>query len=466
MSAVRKQQTEKRERVAGAKVSFMESPVSPMQVANLNFEMAVIGSVIQEPDIYPTLAEILQPADFFSLSHGFIWHAFDQLSGRNEPIDITTVMIELDKQPALTDANEHTATRLAECVEAASNAANAETYAKAVAEAALRMRVINAAGDIVRAALDKGTELDAFIDTCDVKLLKATNRKTERKTDMRTVVNAYFDRMEEVRANGAAAGVTTGFTALDKAFPSGFTAGELTILAGGEGMGKTTLALTMMRHILKRGQTVALFSLEMQQDEIMHNLTAMETGIYKSRLKIFDFANNEQQRLFIKAMGDFASWPLHIVDEYPTLTPTQLRRKLRKLIQQSPVHQVIIDGLWLMEASEPSETRWRDVSNITRDLVQISRDFNVPILLTHQYNADIYKATAPSLVNLSESAGVRRNSQVILAMHRSSYYETKDNADDTTWVYCLKDRNGRATGKKFPFVFDDAHSCYVEGKNG
>lgn len=454
---------DKRERIAGKNISFLQATIDPSTVGNLQFEMALIGSVFQKPDIYPTLAEIVQAADFWKLEYGYMWYAFDQLNGRNEPIDITTVMIELDKVSALKDGYEHTALVISKCIEAATNALNAETYARAVAESALRARVIQAADDIVRAATDKGMELDAFIDLCDARWLKATNRKTERKTDMRSATNEYFDKMEKALAPGAVTCITTGFKHLDEAMPSGFTAGEVTVLAGSEGMGKTTLLLSTIRNITKRGQGVALFSLEMQQSEIMHNLMAMETGIFKSRLRNFNFASYEQRKMFIEAGAKLSELPLEIVDDYPSLTPTQLRRKLRKLIQQSKIELVVVDGLWLMEASETEKDRARDVTNITRDLVVIARDFDLPILITHQYNAGVNKSEYPTVFHLAESAGVRRNAQVILGMHRSSYYDPNDTLDPNTYVYCLKDRNGNSVGQKFDFQFNNTYSRYEGG---
>jgi replicative DNA helicase len=235
------------------------------------------------------------------------------------------------------------------------------------------------------------------------------------------------------------------------------------VLAGGEGMGKTTWGLSNVRNVVKAGKRAAVFTLEMSQEEIIRIFTSMETGIYKSVLKQFTLSDY-QWKLFTKAAGDISNWPLEIVDDFPTLTPVQLRRKLRTLTQKADMDLVVIDGLWLMEASEPAKNdRPRDVFTIMRDLNQIARDFNVPILITHQYNASINGKKYPSIYELSESAGVRRNAQVVWGLHRPSYYD-RDNVDDATKLYILKDRNGVNVGADVPFLYNKDNSSYEGGK--
>lgn len=146
------------------------------------------------------------------------------------------------------------------------------------------------------------------------------------------------------------------------------------------------------------------------------------------------------------------------------MTPIQLRRKLRTLTQKGGFDLVVIDGLWLMESSEPSmDGRPRDVGNIMRDLNQVARDFTSKILITHQYNAEINGAKFPTVYHLSESAGARRNAQVIWGLHRPSYYD-RDSADDTTGLYILKDRNGVNTGAKLPLIYNSDYSRYEGGQ--
>lgn len=453
----------KRERISSLyPVASTDDPV--LKIVNVMAEEGVIGAVLQKPDLYPALSEILQPGDFYILSNGFIWHAFDQLSGRGEGIDLLTVYSELDKMKNPLPGDEIMG-KLVGMIEKAPDAKNAEYYAREIFNTAMRIRVMRAAGKMIESALDRTVPMDTLIDGCDNELYKATNRHMDARTDALSIVNDYYEKMEHVANGGRTPGFLTGYPALDELLPSGLSPNEVTVLVGSEGMGKTTFLLSLARNGLVKGKRVGIFSLEMKQSEVVHNFMAMETGIFKSDLKTFNL-NDAQRKLFAKSAGDIAKWPLDVVDEYPALTPVQLRRKLRKMWLTNPLELLIIDGLWLMEASEPTKNdRPRDVFNIMRDLVQISRDFNVPILLAHQYNAMVYKSQRPQLDHISESAGVRRNAQVIIGLHRQSYYTPDEGDDNTTWAHIMKDRNGRAQGQKVPFVYNNNFSRYEGGQN-
>jgi replicative DNA helicase len=455
-----KQALAKRDRVAPSVISLDNRFDPLLQIADERSEEALIGAVFQQPDLYPALAEIAQPADFFFLKNGYVWHACDSLSGRGVGIDLITVAEEMETLNAPIKGEE-LIRELARMIGGSPDTRNAEQYAWAVYQAALRLRLMSAAGEIAKLAPDKTVNVDALVDECDRLIFKATNRQAEKRTNAKDIMVAYHAKVEQMLENGTPApGVQLGFKALDD-LSGGLYPGEVTVLAGGEGMGKTTWALSTGRNMGKAGARVAVFTLEMSQEEIIRIFTAMETGIFKSVLKAFTLSDY-QWGLFTKAAGDIARWPMDIIDEYPTLTPVQLRRKLRNLSQTGDIDAVIIDGLWLMEASEPTGERWRDVGNIMRDLNQVARDFSVPILLTHQYNAEIKNVKYPTLFNLSESAGVRRNAQVVWGLHRATYYN-RDADDNTTELYILKDRNGGSVGQKLPFTYNTDFSRYEGG---
>lgn len=452
--------TIKRDRVA-PQIINMNTPLDPTwSLADERAEEAVIGSVFQKPELYPVLAEILQPADFFFLKNGYIWHACEQLSNAGQGIDLVTVATKMEqlKSPI---QGEELIRDLARMIEAAPDTTNAEQYARAVFAVSLRLRLMNSANEIKSVASDKTASIDDVIDQCDHLIYKATNRHAETRTDAKSIMADYWTRVETMRNGGINPGILTGFHQLDEQC-GGLYPGEVTVLAGSEGMGKTTWALSAARNIAKSGKRVAIFTLEMAQEEIIRAFTAMETGIFKSVLKAFTLSDY-QWGLFVKAAGDIAKWPMEIVDEFPTLTPVQCRRKLRKLMNGGDIDVVIIDGLWLMESSEPTNERFRDVTVIMRDLNLIARDFNVPVLITHQYNADVNKSKYPTVFHLSESAGVRRNAQMIWGLHRASFYD-RESVDDATSLYSLKDRNGGSVGTKLPFIYNTNYSRYEGGQ--
>ncbi len=452
----------KRRRVGGVVIP-LEQRRTPDQLAAADAEAALLGAVLRDAKVYASVSELLQPADFFLLWHGFVWYAFEQIAGRGAVIDLVSVSDELEAQKQLGADGTH---RLAMLAGGTPSAYSAETYARIVRDAAMRLRVVRAAGAMVDAAFDrqKYRDAEAFIDACNQVLFEATDQVIQREsTQLNAIVERYFEEAESAYTSGTRRGISSGFGNLDELL-RGAVAGELTVVAGAEGMGKTTFVLGLARNMAKAGKGVAIFTLEMAKEEITRIFIGMESGLPKRALKAFDFTA-EQWTKFVAGAGVFGSWNVQVIDEFPSLTPIQLRRRLRTLVQAQGerVDAVIIDGLWLMEDTFGAQERHEAVRNITRDLIQVARDFNVPIYITHQYNGDAYKRNEkrPQLHDLAESAGVRRNAQVVLGLYRDSYYNVQ-NFRDVTELHILKDRNGSgAQGRHIDFLFDSDHNLFL-----
>lgn len=451
---------EKRERISTI------SPVRPVlqlaDIAKVEAEKAVLASVFHHPDLFPVLNDLLQPSDFFTLFHGYVWYAFEQLSGRNEGLDFLTVGNELDKR-GLNDA-----ARLVELTTAAPDISNAENYAQIVRDASLRVRIINAAIRISSYVMDNPqAATEQIIDESNRLLFEATEQRADSGSSLIEVASSEMSRIEAILHGELPEGIPTGFHNLN-ALLHVYAPGELVVLAGAEGMGKTTMLLSKIRNELKIGKNILMFTLEMSKAEIVRILAAMESGIPKDVLKVGTLSQGEWGR-YVKAMGDISRWPLFIVDEYPTLSPLQLQRRLRKLETTEAIKfdLVVSDGLWLMEANEPSEQRFRDVAVITRDLITIGRRFNVPVLVTHQYNAEAHKRNdkKPSVYDVAESAAVRRNAQIILGLYRDVFYGI-ETLQDVTQLFILKDRNGTAQGKTVDYLFNRGFNRYEEVNRG
>lgn len=457
----------KRTRVSGQIVPFEVRVEAAQRLTSPDAEAAVLGAVLRDPAVYATVSEILQPADFSYLWHGYVWYAFEQITGRSERIDLLTVSDELQARKWLNDNDAHRLSMLAANVP---SAYSIESYARIVRDCALRIRLLQTAEAIVKATHDTQTfrTTEALVDECNRLLFTATDQGVEGvDSSINGILGEFAAEAEEAYASGKKRGVSSGFGNLDELL-RGAVPGELTVVAGAEGMGKTTFMLGLARNMAQAGAGVAIFTLEMSRQEIGRIFVSMESGLPKRALKAFDFTA-PQWGQFIDGVGKFGAWNTHIIDDFPSLTPMQLRRRLRTLVQaqKQKIDVVIIDGLWLMEDTEGSDSSQRPIAvrNITRDLITIARDFNVPIYITHQYNGDAFKRNEkrPMLHDLAESAGVRRNAQVILGLYRDSYYGIKRaGQQDVSEVHVMKDRNGSgAQGNHADFYFDGGHNLFL-----
>lgn len=430
------------------------------KLANCEHEQALISAVFQESDGYFGVANILQPSDFYSLTNGYVWKAFEDVVNSGHKIDILTVKAAMEKYPNPPLQGDALLRHLTMLYGYAPNALNIEAYAQEVRESALKIRMYKAVDEMKRLLVPE-IPTDMLIDKCNQLLFEATEQDKQNDTSMFGMVMRYTDQIEARMQPGAVSRIVpTGIAGLDDLI-GGFSPREVTVLAGADKMGKTTLLLSKIRNILKAGGRVLFFSLEMTQDEILRILMTMETGISKKDQKTRALTP-EQWGVFLKTAGYMKDWKLDVVDTYPALTPTQLRREIRKHAMQNPVDLVVIDGLWLMHSDNAKLERPAAVNDITQQLTSIAKnEFNLPILITHQYrDGRDLAGKIPNLSWLSESIGVRRNCQMILGMHRPKHFNP-DDIDDETGLYVLADRNGQgAQGEYVPLIYDEKFVTY------
>lgn len=435
------------------------TPVDMTLLNNEKAERAVLGSVLQRPDLFPTLSHLLQPGDFWSKFYGLVWYVLDKMVANDTQIDLVTIADALEQEKSNPYKRpEELITAVASLYGAAPDVEHAEEYARQVREAALKMRVLQALDETKHAILKGDLNGEELKDTVNQRIFEATEQSVEAATDMSSMMVDYVNSFEGERGDV----IPTGLRNLDAALHGGVFAGEVTVVCGGEGMGKTTFLLSILRSCGLNGIPGTLFSMEMERKEIAQAYTAMETGIERAKLQAGRLSPGDHSAM-TTAAGVIGSWKLHVVDmrEFPALTPIQLRRKLRSLMTKMAIKVVVLDGLWLMQPSEPTKERFTAVFDIMRDLSSIAKDFNVAIVVAQQYTEGIRRADMPTIYHIAESAGVRRNAQVIIGLWRASFFD-KD-ADSETMAYLMKDRNRGANGS-VPIPFNKQFNRFDNGR--
>lgn len=417
-------------------------------------ERAIIGLVFHEPELYPALSNIIQAADFYFIVHGYFWWAFEQAFPAIDQIRIINLLKDRDT------GREDIVSYVNGFLMNASDSRNAEHLALLIREQAIRRRMFVAAKLMQDAIFNPDLSLDAQMDQCNHLLFEATEQGVSSPaTSAKALVSELWDELE---SGELASGIPTGFTNLD-AILEQFYAGEVTLLAGHPGMGKTSMLLSFLLRACRKDRRVVMFTMEMTRHEIIKILAGMEAEVSRTSI-LRNAVSADEWRRFIDAAKRIADWKLDVIDEFRDLTPTQLRRKLRLLTREQPIDLLVLDGLWLMKADEHGQDRWREVHDITTNLVSIAKDeFNLPILISHQYNQDV-KTRAdkrPIINDIAEGASIMRNLQLILAMHRENYYD-KDSVEDTTRVYILKDRNRGKQGQSVDFGYRYGQFMEVE----
>jgi replicative DNA helicase len=276
---------------------------------------------------------------------------------------------------------------------------------------------------------------------------KAIFNVSERKLrhdvrPIRAVLSEYYDRMGELagRTDEEIFGVPTGFTDLDRMM-GGLQNSDLLILAGRPGQGKTAMMLTIANNAaLIHKKRIAIFSLEMSNEQVVQRLISQQTGIDSHRLRTGKLGEDEWS-LFTHAIEVLSDTKIYL-DDTPALTPLQLRTKCRRLHMEYGIDLIILDYLQLMSGETRTDNRVQEVSYISRSLKALARELNVPLLSAAQLSRAVEQRAdkEPQLSDLRESGSLEQDADIVMFIHRP---DEKDPAmQNVTHLKIAKHRNG------------------------
>ncbi|MFN3763134.1 MAG: replicative DNA helicase, partial [Anaerolineae bacterium] len=305
---------------------------------------------------------------------------------------------------------------LARLIDAVPTAIHVEAYGRIVEEAAIRRRLISAAGDIAQLAYQEGQEIGEVLDRAEQALFAISQRRITRDlVPIQEVIRPFYDRIEYLYTHqGEPLGVPTGFIDLDKLL-GGLQKSDLIIVAARPGMGKTSFCLSVARNAARMGKHVAIFSLEMSAEQVVQRLVSAETGIDAQRLRLGQL-REEEWPLLVQATGVLSELPIFI-DDTPAISALQLRTKARRIHAEYGLDLIVVDYLQLMTSDVRVENRVQEVSYISRMLKSLARELDVPLLAVSQLSRAVEQRTdkRPVLADLRESGCLTGDTLVQLA---------------------------------------------------
>ena len=405
-------------------------------------EEAVIGAVLINPEAYYDVAQFLQHDDFYIHRNQWIWQAFIALHDRNEAIDFVTVTEELDQMGHLADIGG--AAYITKLINNVPSSLHAEAYGRRVEETAIRRRMLTAANQIAKLAYEENISLDTVMDNSEKAVFNVSERRLTRDLQpIRTVLSDYFDRIEELsQRDDALVGVPTGFFDIDKML-GGLQPSDLLIIAGRPGMGKTGFLLSALKNAaLIHKKHVAVFSLEMSNEQLVQRLIAQETGIDSTRLRSGKLSPDEWL-LFTQAIEVLTDTHIFL-DDTPALTPLQLRTKCRRLHLEYKLDLIVVDYLQLMGGDVRSNNRVQEVSEISRNMKILARELNVPVLAAAQLSRAVEQRSdkRPVLSDLRESGSLEQDADIVMFIYRPEVYEEDTALKNLAEIIVAKHRNG------------------------
>jgi len=409
---------------------------------NVEAEQSVLGSLLIDRDAIIRIAPFLRPEDFYRESHAQIYQAILDLFERREPADFVTLCDALERRNQLEGVGGPA--YITSLINAVPTSIHVEHYAHIVELAALRRRLIDAAGQIARLAYEEDREIDDVIDRAEALLFDVTERRQRGDlVPLKRLLSSYYDRLEYLQQHREEMiGLPTGFIDLDRLL-GGLQRSDLVIIAGRPGMGKTSFGLSIAQNAaVKHKAVVAYFTLEMSGEQLAQRLISAETGIDSRRLMVADIHDLEWDRL-VKATGDLSE-TLLFVDDTPSPTPLEIRSKCRRLAAEYDLDLVIIDYMQLMAGGVRSENRQQEISYISRSLKGLARELRVPVVALSQLSraVEARQDKRPVLSDLRESGSIEQDADIVLFIYREEAYDELTDRRNIADIIVAKHRNG------------------------
>jgi replicative DNA helicase len=356
---------------------------------NLEAEMALIGSILVDREMMATVSEIVQPSDFYAHVHESIYTALLQLYERGEPLDKITAAEELRNRNVLDRVGG--IPYLSSLMETVPTAASAEYYAKIVREKAALRGLIHAGSLITKIGFENEEDVEGALDRSEQIVYDVGRRqRTGEFVPIYKLLKGTFEQIDRLyHSHGDRTGVTSGFRDIDE-YTAGFQPGNFIILAARPAMGKTSMALTMaVAAAREENKPVAIFSLEMTNDELVQRLLSAEARIDSQSLRRAKIRDHEWEKIS-EGMSALSQIPLYI-DDSGSLTVTELRSRCRRLQSGDGLAAVFVDYLQLVRPAALSRNTNRndELSEICRVMKATAKDLQVPIIALAQLNRGV-----------------------------------------------------------------------------
>jgi replicative DNA helicase len=409
-------------------------------------EQCVLGGMLLSKDAIADVVEVLRPTDFYRPAHQTVYDAVLDLYGRGEPADPVTIAAELTRDGLLERIGG--APYLHTLIASVPTAANAGYYAAIVRERAVLRRLIEAGTKVVQlgygAVGAAGGDVDEVVDRAQAAVYEVVERRnSEDYVPLETAMMSTLAELEAIEGHGGEmSGVPTGFRDLDE-LTNGLHAGQLIVIAGRPGLGKSTLGLDFLRNAsIKHSLAAVLFSLEMGKSEITMRLLSAEARVPLQRMRTGHMNDDDWNKL-ARRMGEAASAPMFL-DDSPNMTMMEIRAKARRLKQRHDLRLVVLDYLQLMSSPRRVESRQQEVAEMSRSLKLLAKELEVPVVAISQLNrgAEQRSDKRPQLADLRESGAIEQDADMVILLHREDAYEKESPRAGEADLIVAKNRNG------------------------
>ena len=409
----------------------------------LEAERSILAAMMLDQGAIGRAVEVVDSSVFYRTAHQKIFDAIVALYNRNEAADLITVAEELRKRGDFEAVGGGAG--LAQIMEYATTTANLEHHVKIVHSKSILRALIRASTEIQQQCYAGQQETATLLDQAEARIFGITDQRIRQGfVTIRDLLKPTFDNIQKLfERKVQVTGVPSGWDDLDK-LTSGWQPGDLVILAGRPGTGKTSAAMNMAENAaIRHSIPVAIFSLEMSKEQLALRLLCSQSEVGLHKLRTGYLGNEDWPRLTTGA-GLLTQAPIYI-DDSAALSVLEIRAKCRRMKAENKLGLIIVDYLQLMRSSIPAENRVQEISQISRGLKALAKELAVPIVALSQLSRAVEQrggSGRPQLSDLRDSGSIEQDADVVLFVYREIMYKPDTAEPGKAQLIIAKQRNG------------------------
>ena len=449
----------------------MENSSLRILPSNVEIEAALLGCILNDGRLFSeTESSGIVPEDFSQERNAVVFRAICSVVASQQVPDVLTVTDAVSKLASPVEPSY--------IYDLANNAPiiyeeTLQQYCSIILEKSLYREMIGICENTIDSAFKQQESFDELADKATSSLITLSNRRQVKSViPLKTLALESLKKIEFQQKSGSTIqGISSGYPYLDT-MCSGFKPGDMIVLAGRPGMGKTGLALNITLSIAKNNLNVLFFSLEMPAEQITNRIMSIECSINSRNILNGKLEQEEINRLWagIKTMQYLPIF----VDETPSITISELRSKAKKLdaeLRKTPnpnretqnkLDCIFIDYLQLMSSNIYKEDKVRQVEDISKNIKKLAKDLGIPIVAMAQLNrkyeerrggrAEI-SSNKPMLSDLKDSGSIEQDADMVMFIHREDVYKkNEEEKNNEAEIFVQKNRHGPTGTVKLRFT--------------
>ena len=446
------------------KISKKQELLNTSLPHNFLAEKMILSCLLINSDAIEITLTSVSVEVFYFKNHQEIYKAIIFMYKNRRPIDILTLNTFLQENGLLKKIGGIQV--LLELLNQIPNLIYLEEYIRLIKDKFLRRSLIKLGYEIINSSYVTNISLETILNNLETEMFNLTNEiKKQKMFSSAQLLNNIFSELKDKFLNPTMPGLISGFSSLDSLI-QGFQKSDLIIIAGRPSMGKTAFSLNIALNVIKNTKLpILFFSLEMSKEQLMYRLLAIETKINQTSLKNGTLSQNDWYKL-TKIIKIISKLPF-FMDDSANLSIQDIRLKIKNIIlEQTQIGLVIIDYLQLMQNFESkNENRVQELSKITRQLKNIAREFNIPVIALSQLSRNVENRVdqKPILSDLRESGSIEQDADLVLMLSKlksNNFNNTNEFIPCLTELIVAKHRNGPIGNIKLSFnkeqmVFSD-----------